>query len=299
MHLARLLTLFAALLLCAPSHAQTIKSLGYNTTNGFVVYGGTNALTFTNSLQFATNARAGTRTNLGATTVGDSVFTATNAAAARTGLGLGDWAVLSDGSALRSEILTISDGEQLDYIQFTAGSGVSFFGNRASQFRTALGLGLPALTNTSNVTFRSAVGVAAAPIFKVLTNNFSITNQTNMTVVDGLTISTEAGKAYIFELFPIVSADAAGTSFQIVATNATVYGNWDSISAASYTITPLTNALNNITITTARVPNQKFHVVAGTNAGSIAFQFSSSVATNTNTIGEGSYMMAQEVAPTP
>jgi hypothetical protein len=276
MHLARLLTL-AALLLCAPSHAQTIKSLGYNTTNGFVVYSGTNPLTFTNSLQFATNARAGTRTNLG----------------------LGDWATLSDGSALRSESLTISDGESLDYIQFTAGSGVSFFGNRASQFRTALGLSLPALTNTSNVTFRSAVGVAAAPIFKVLTNNFSITNQTNMTVVDGLTISTEAGKAYIFELFPIVSADAAGTSVQIVATNATVYGNWDSISAASYTITPLTNALNNITITTARVPKQKFHVVAGTNAGSIAFQFSASSATNTNTIGEGSYMMAQEVTPTP
>jgi hypothetical protein len=273
----RLLTLLAALLLCAPSHAQTIKSLGYNTTNGFVVYSGTNPLTFTNSLQFATNARAGTRTNLG----------------------LGDWATLSDGSALRSESLTISDGESLDYIQFTAGSGVSFFGNRASQFRTALGLSLPALTNTSNVTFRSAVGVAAAPIFKVLTNNFSITNQTNMTVVDGLTISTEAGKAYIFELFPIVSADVAGTSVQIVATNATVYGNWDSISAASYTITPLTNALNNISITTARVPNQKFHVVAGTNAGSIAFQFSSSSATNTNTIGEGSYMTAQEVAPTP
>jgi hypothetical protein len=295
----RLLTLLAALLLCAPSHAQTIKSLGYNTTNGFVVYSGTNPLTFTNSLQFSTNARAGTRTNLGATTVGNSVFTATNAAAARTGLGLGDWAVLSDGSALRSESLTISDGEDPNYIQFTAGSGVSFFGNRASQFRTALGLGLPALTNTSNVTFRSAVGVAAAPIFRVLTNNFSITNQTNMTVVDGLTISTEAGKAYIFELFPIVSADVAGTSVQIVATNATVYGNWDSISAASYTITPLTNALNNISITTARVPNQKFHVVAGTNAGSIAFQFSSSSATNTNTIGEGSYMTAQEVAPTP
>jgi hypothetical protein len=273
----RLLTLLAALLLCAPSHAQTIKSLGFNTTNGFIVYGGTNPLTFTNSLQFATNARAGTRTNLG----------------------LGDWATLSDGSALRSESLTISDGEDPNYIQFTAGSGVSFFGNRASQFRTALGLGLPALTNTSNVTFRSAVGVAAAPIFKVLTNNFSITNQTNMTVVDGLTISTEAGKAYIFELFPIVSADAVGTSFQIVATNATVYGNWDSISAASYTITPLTNALNNISITTARVPNQKFHVVAGTNAGSIAFQFSSSSATNTNTMGAGSYMTAQEVAPTP
>jgi hypothetical protein len=59
MHLARLLTLLAALLLCASSHAQTIKSLGYNTTNGFVVYSGTNPLTFTNSLQFATNVSVG------------------------------------------------------------------------------------------------------------------------------------------------------------------------------------------------------------------------------------------------
>jgi hypothetical protein len=89
MHLARLLTLLAALLLCAPSHAQTIKSLGYNTTNGFVVYSGTNPLTFTNSLQFATNARAATRTNLGGTTVGNGVFTATNAAVGATALGLG------------------------------------------------------------------------------------------------------------------------------------------------------------------------------------------------------------------
>jgi hypothetical protein len=214
----RLLTLLAAAALAAaPAAAQTIKSLGYNTTNGNVVYSGTNPLTFTNPLQFATNARADTRTNLGGTTVGNAVFTATNAAAAqvalfttnveinnpagiaalslsegqtkllspisfpylngpaaaattrtnlggttvgnavftatnaaaaRTGLGLGDWAVLSDGSALRSETLTISDGEQLDYIQFTAGLGVSFFGNRASQFRTALGL-----DTTNNVTF--------------------------------------------------------------------------------------------------------------------------------------------------
>ena len=70
-------------------HAQTIKSLGYNTTDGFVVYSGTNVLTFTNPLQFATNARAATRTNLGGTTVGNDVFTATNAAAGAVALALG------------------------------------------------------------------------------------------------------------------------------------------------------------------------------------------------------------------
>lgn len=201
-------TLAATFLLLAASAAfgQTVKTLGYNTTNGHVVYSGTNALTFTNAIGFSTNAAATTRTNL---------------------------------------------------------------------------------------------GVARAPIFKVLTNDFSITNQTNMTVVDGLTISTEAGKAYIFELFPITSASAASTSFQIVATNATVYGNWDGEGVSSYTTNRITNVLTR-SPTDARVLLQKFYVTAGTNAGSVSFQFSSPPpATNTNTIGAGSYMLAQEVTPTP
>jgi hypothetical protein len=56
MHLARLLTLLAALLLCAPSHAQTVKSLGFNTTNGQVVANtGTNRLTFGAPLSLSNN----------------------------------------------------------------------------------------------------------------------------------------------------------------------------------------------------------------------------------------------------
>ena len=80
----RLLILLAAVLLCwaAPVQAQTIKSLGYNTTNGQIVYTGTNALTFTNALSFGTNADT-TRTNLGLGYLG------TNAATTRTNLGLG------------------------------------------------------------------------------------------------------------------------------------------------------------------------------------------------------------------
>jgi len=38
--------------LCATGLGQTIKSLGYNTTNGMVVYKNTNQLTYTNSLAF-------------------------------------------------------------------------------------------------------------------------------------------------------------------------------------------------------------------------------------------------------
>lgn len=85
----------------------------------------------------------------------------TNAAITRTNLGLGDWATLSDGANVRVQNLTISDGEQLDYIQFTAGGGVQFYGNRASEFRAALGLGATWLTNTNATNFRTAIGALA------------------------------------------------------------------------------------------------------------------------------------------
>jgi hypothetical protein len=131
-------------LAAATGYGQTVKSLGYNTTNGQIVYGGTNSLTFTNAFTFSTN---------------------TLAASVRTNLGLGAWATHNDGASVRSEYVVISDGEQLDYILFTAAVGVEFFGNRASQFRTALGLGFTALTNTNAATFQGALFAAtnAAP----------------------------------------------------------------------------------------------------------------------------------------
>lgn len=42
------LTAIFLLLAAAAAYGQTVKSLGYNTTNGEVIYTGTNALTFTN-----------------------------------------------------------------------------------------------------------------------------------------------------------------------------------------------------------------------------------------------------------
>ena len=48
------------------SFGQTLKNLTYNASNGQVIANtGSNVLTFTNPLQFATNSRATTRTNLG------------------------------------------------------------------------------------------------------------------------------------------------------------------------------------------------------------------------------------------
>lgn len=275
-HLAALFLLLAA----ASAFGQTVKTLGYNTTNGQVVYSGTNTLTFTNAIGFSTNSVATTRTNLG----------------------LGDWATKSDGSSLRAQNLNISDGEQLDYIVFTSGEGVQFYGNRASQFRTALGLGYSALTNNNAGNFRSAISAAPAPIFKVLTNDFSITNQTNMTVVDGLTISTEAGRHYVVRLLPLISSENQ-SEVQIVVSNATVYGKWTGLFSSGLAgVASTTNSMTNAQATPIRdkrAISQNFYVAAGTNAGSISFQFRSAFATNTNTIHAGSFMMAQEVTPTP
>lgn len=76
--------LLAAALAASPAAGQTIKSLGYNTTNGNIV-AATN-VTFTNSVGFATNARAATRTNL---ELGATWLTNTNVTNFRTAIGLG------------------------------------------------------------------------------------------------------------------------------------------------------------------------------------------------------------------
>jgi hypothetical protein len=102
----RLLILLAAALLywAAPAQGQTIKSFGYNTTNGQVVYGGTNDLTFTNSVsapqffvKIGTNIFVSIADDVAEFLVPIDVrssngmsFSATNSAAAtRTNLGLG------------------------------------------------------------------------------------------------------------------------------------------------------------------------------------------------------------------
>lgn len=112
-----LLLILAALLLCsAPLHAQTLKSLMYNTTNGQVVANtGTNNLTFNDSVTF------------------------------EGGINITD--VFAYGfETLPNTAIQISD----DGIDFNTT-------NAASNTRTNLGLGLPALTNTSNVTMMRAL----------------------------------------------------------------------------------------------------------------------------------------------
>ena len=164
--------LLAAALAAAPAAGQTVKSLGYNTTNGFVTYSGSNSLTFTNSLQFSTNAQPGTRTNLGGTTVGNAVFTATNAAAAATAIGLGTANEVTFGRVAAGSTSLSTNGFSGGDFAVTAGYALTFVsGGVASTTRTNLGLGATWLTNTDVTNFRTAIGLGA-------TNNVTFSNIT-------------------------------------------------------------------------------------------------------------------------
>jgi hypothetical protein len=189
-----LTTLLALALFCATAYGQTIKSLGFNTTNGEVVANtGTNVLTFTNAvvtfnsvtsenfssdgaanfdltngeLRFgvndiysvgsgtsfdlfvpigfagdeATTNAAITRTNLG---IGATWLTNDNVTNFRTAVGLGATNDVSFRAVNTEEILVTT---QIDFDTPTV----------ASDTRTNLGLPLPALTNTSNVTMMRAL----------------------------------------------------------------------------------------------------------------------------------------------
>ncbi len=117
-------------LAAATGYGQTVKTLGYNTTNGQIVYGGTNSLTFTNAFAFSTNTLAATvRTNLG---LGWSALTNTNAADFRTAIAL-SWSGLTN--------------------------------TNASTFRSALEIPWSGLTNTNAAAFQAALFPAtnAAP----------------------------------------------------------------------------------------------------------------------------------------
>jgi hypothetical protein len=173
--------LLAAALAASPAAGQTIKSLGFNTTNGQVVANtGTNVLTFTNSVYIGgsvrildgtnkafefpndaeaefsyaisflnTNAAATTRTNLGGTTVGDSVFTATNAAAAATAIGLGT----ANTASFDSLIIGAGSGDPLNVDFYRIESSSFNFLFDWEEKRLAQGVNDIFSWNSTNATF--------------------------------------------------------------------------------------------------------------------------------------------------
>jgi hypothetical protein len=151
-----LLTLLLLATFCAvTAQGQIIKSLGYNTTNGNVIYSGTNALTFTNALSFGTNA-AVTRTNL---SLGSTWLTNTNVTNFRSAIGLGttNEATFKRIQTVSSSFISDSNVVEISVpLWFGDRNGTNnifeFEANDQGIARSNLSLGLPALTNTSNLT---------------------------------------------------------------------------------------------------------------------------------------------------
>jgi hypothetical protein len=171
-------TILAAILaLTLPAAGQTIKSLGYNTTNGQIVYSGTNPLTFTNAPAFSQAAAVRTNLGLGATnsvtfntlqttSLGTFASPAVRIGTNATGL-----------TAFNGFLWLVHNGVAAINIDSTnvAISGAASFGD-ASTTRDNLSLGA-----TNSVTFSNlAVGGA------ITTANSSAAPATNSTLARGI-----------------------------------------------------------------------------------------------------------------
>jgi hypothetical protein len=145
-------------------YGQTIKSLGYNTTNGQVVYGGTNVLTFTNDLQI----------NAIMSSEGLFVFDVLNSTF-KTGVAFED----------RFEFL----GVNAEAVK--------------SQSRTNLGLGWSALTNTNAATALLGVNTNGQVVYSG-TNQLTFTNGTTafneVNVTNELTLGGVNGVIFFADL---------------------------------------------------------------------------------------------------
>ena len=131
-----ILTILAALLLCAaPVQAQTLKSLMYNTTNGQVVYSGTNSLLFTGNVIIAN----------GDLSIGGSGFSGFGSF-----LDMEERALRADGSNVFSFSAQIMEV----FVPITFNNT-----NIVATTRTNLGLGATWLTNTNVTNFRTAIGL--------------------------------------------------------------------------------------------------------------------------------------------
>jgi hypothetical protein len=139
------LTLLLATLCAATSYGQTIKSLGYNTTNGQVIANtDTNRLTFTNTVSISAGQVL--------TPSGTTNFVGVGVGATNVGL--------ASGGAIQGNLGLVSGGKLMSVL--SSASGIFFYGpitfaSDVEQTRTNLGLPLAALTNTSNVTAMRAL----------------------------------------------------------------------------------------------------------------------------------------------
>lgn len=200
-----------ACLVAASAGAQTIKSLGYNTTNGQVVYSGTNDLSFPATIRIGTNqsglgsggslfyllsSDGGVSVQIGTNRItvydeiafgGVSGTALSNAATTRTNFGLGGTNTVTFSNLQLNSFSSGGSGgfvgrnnTQLALYGTNVSSSVpAFYGwdgfNNAAMSagtsRTNLGLGAIWLTNNNVTNFRTDIGLGA-------TNNVTFSNLT-------------------------------------------------------------------------------------------------------------------------
>lgn len=162
-----LLSILITAILCATASAQTIKTLGYNTTNGRIVYSGTNTLTFSNVTSYGGDFTIGANGEFsyGGTLIFEpetqtwfmpfGFSDPEYASITLTNLGLGANGTLQINTLSASQEVVAISGT--NWVRINTGS-LNFSGpNQAATTRTNLGLPLAALTNTSNVTMMRAL----------------------------------------------------------------------------------------------------------------------------------------------
>ena len=169
----------------------------------------------------------------------------------------------------------------------TTNGHVVYSGTNALTFTNAFTV---ATNAAATVRTNLGLGSTAQTIFKVMTNNLSITNQTNSTTIGNLTFDTAPNARYVVTANPVFEGT---TFFQFNSTNATIVGQWNQTGTLGFGSTnPLTNEIS-VGTTADRSLLQVFYVLGGTNAGSVSLNFRSTTATNTNTIKTGSFLRAE------
>jgi hypothetical protein len=166
----------------ASSNGGALTNLTASNITGTVALASnvTGTIAISNGGSGATTA-GGARTNLGGTTVGNAVFTATNAAAAADAIGLGATNQVGFDSVQANDF-TVSDGGTISFED----TGSIEFGNAAGPTRTNLGLGWSALTNTSTAGFNTSLyGSGTNPV--LYNTNGEVVSPTNFWQVAPIT----------------------------------------------------------------------------------------------------------------
>jgi hypothetical protein len=213
LHIILALFLFGA----ASAHSQTLKTLSYNTTNGRVVYSGTNSLTFTNALQFATNARAATRTNL---ELGATWLTNTNVTNFRTAIGLGT-AATNPATAFQPASANLTNLASNNAINLTNFSALLLRTNGSA-------VGLTNFPASVLLTNGSAVGLTNFPASVLLTNG----SAAGLTSFPASVLLTN-GSANGLTNFPALNQNTTGTASNVTGVVALANGGTGATNAAT------------------------------------------------------------------